>query len=43
MTREELMEVRGGISWGLLGLGGGILTFLFGFLEGLTNPIKCGK
>ena len=43
MTYEELKEVRGGISWGLIGFGGGVLTFLLGFLEGLTNPLKCGK
>lgn len=43
MTREELLDIKGGISWGLLGFGGGLLTFLLGFLEGLTNPVKCGK
>lgn len=43
MNNEELMNVKGGISWGLIGLGGALLTFLLGFLEGYTNPIKCGK
>ncbi len=43
MTEEELSEVTGGISWGLLGLGGALVTFLLGFLEGITNPVKCGK
>ncbi len=43
MKSEELREISGGISWGFIGLGGTILTFLLGFLEGLTNPVKCGR
>ncbi len=43
MTNEELINTVGGISWGLIGVGGAILTFLLGFLDGMTNPIKCGK
>lgn len=43
MSNEELKEINGGISWGLIGLGGTIVTFLLGFLEGLTNPVKCGR
>ena len=43
MNKDELLEVKGGISWGLLGVGGAIVTFLLGFLEGIVNPIKCGK
>lgn len=43
MTREELLEVKGGVSWFAIGALGAILTFALGFLEGLTNPFKCGK
>lgn len=43
MSKEELINVKGGVSWALLGAGGAILTFLLGFLEGLVNPVKCGK
>ena len=44
MNREELLSVQGGISWAALaGIGGGIITFILGLFEGLTNPVKCGK
>jgi len=44
MTREELENVVGGISWGMLWTGiGAAVTFLLGFFDGIANPIKCGK
>lgn len=43
MTNEELLEVRGEISFKLWGIAGLIVTFILGFFEGVANPVKCGK
>ena len=43
LSKEEMLNVTGGISWGLWGIGGVIFTFILGFFEGVMNPIKCGK
>lgn len=43
MNELELKEVVGGASWGFwLTIGGGV-SFILGFIEGLINPMKCGK
>ncbi len=42
MTKEELLEIKGGISWQTIAtLGAGIVSFVIGFLEGLISPKKC--
>lgn len=43
MTREELNNVYGGVSWGMWAGLGSAITFILGFLEGLVNPVLCGK
>ncbi len=43
MTKDELMKVEGGISWGLWGIAGMIASFIMGFYEGVMNPVRCGK
>lgn len=46
LSVEELSEVRGGASGvitGILFLLGGIITVLFGVLDGYYNSIKCSR
>ncbi len=43
ITKEELMKVEGGVSWGLWGIAGVIASFIMGFYEGVMNPVRCGK
>ncbi len=41
LNKEELKNINGGISFGLLALIGGAVTFIIGILDGLTRPLKC--
>jgi hypothetical protein len=42
LNNSELKEITAGaIKWGLLGIIGGIVTFVIGVLDGITNPVKC--
>ena len=42
LTDNELLNVEGGaISWGLIGLIGGVLTFLAGIFDGYLRPLRC--
>lgn len=46
LNAEELAEVRGGttgIITGILFLLGGLITVLFGVLDGYYNSIKCAR
>lgn len=43
MSELELKEVVGGAGWGFWTVLGGAVTFVMGFIDGLINPIKCGK
>ena len=44
MTKEELMNVNGGLSIGTIcGIVGSVITFILGFLDGYNNPIPCKK
>lgn len=43
MSKEELTLVVGGASWGFWTILGGAVSFVLGFIEGLVNPITCGK
>ncbi len=45
MSKDELMAISGGgINWALIG-GAliGVITFIGGFLDGLTRPLSCNK
>lgn len=41
LNNEELKNINGGISFGILALLGGAITFIIGILDGLTRPLKC--
>ena len=44
MTKEELTNVVGGISFGTIcGIIGTAITFILGFIDGYKNPIPCKK
>ena len=43
MKRDELTLIVGGASWGFWTIVGGAVSFVLGFIEGLVNPVKCGK
>ncbi len=43
MSKTELISVVGGASWGFWTIIGGAVSFVLGLIEGLVNPIKCGK
>ena len=43
MKREELANVVGGAGWGFWSIVGGVVSFVLGFIEGIVNPISCGK
>ena len=41
LTQNELKEINGGISWGLIGALGTIVVFLTGLIDGYLRPLKC--
>ncbi len=41
LNEVELKEINGGISYGLWAILGGIVTFVIGFLDGITRPLRC--
>ncbi len=43
MNKSELTQVVGGAGWGFWTIVGGAVSFVLGFIEGLVNPVKCGK
>lgn len=43
MGKIELTQVVGGGGWGFWTIVGGAVSFVLGFIEGLVNPVKCGK
>ena len=44
MSKEELLEIKGGVSKGLIIGGVGILiTFLIGLFDGYMRPLSCNK
>ena len=43
LTNEELINTKGGINWVLVGVGGAIISFLIGIVDGYTRPLKCIK
>ena len=41
LDKNELKEIKGGISfWGVAGIIAGAI-FIVGFFDGLTRPLKC--
>ncbi len=45
MEKEELQATYGGgVSWLVIGgVIAGVISFLGGFLDGITRPLKCNK
>lgn len=42
LNEQELKQINAGaIKWGLFAAIGGIITFVIGVLDGITNPTKC--
>jgi len=42
VSNQELKEIKAGaIRWGIVGIIGGIITFIVGVIDGFTNPSKC--
>jgi hypothetical protein len=43
MSETELLNVTGGAGWGFWAVIGGAVSFVLGFFEGITNPVRCGR
>lgn len=43
MNKDELTLVVGGAGWGFWSIVGGTVSFILGFIEGIVNPVKCGR
>jgi lactobin A/cerein 7B family class IIb bacteriocin len=41
LNSEELKNINGGISFGILSLIGAAITFIIGLLDGITRPLRC--
>ncbi len=42
IKENELINVKGGaISWTAVGIGGAIISFLIGLIDGYTRPLRC--
>ena len=43
LTKEELLEVKAGASWGVIATITGIVVFIVGVIDGYLRPLKCNK
>ena len=44
LNESEMYKVVGGaISWGMVSVIGGIITFIIGIFSGYTNPTRCSN
>lgn len=44
ISKKELQSINGGsISFGAYIIGGGVITFLIGIVDGFLRPLKCNK
>ncbi len=41
LSNEELINTKGGISWTAVGIGGAIISFFIGLVDGYTRPLRC--
>lgn len=42
ISNNELKNIKAGaIRWGIIGIIGGVITFIVGVIDGYTNPSKC--
>ena len=43
IIESELKEVKGGVNWVIVGVGGSIISFIIGLVDGYLRPLKCRK
>lgn len=44
LKETELLEIKGGgINWTIVGIGGAVISFLIGLVDGYLRPLKCRK
>ena len=44
LSKDEILNLKGGaLKWGVIGLVTGIITFIIGVIDGITNPKRCTK
>ena len=43
ITESELKEIKGGGHWVIVGVGGSIISFIIGLVDGYLRPLKCRK
>ena len=43
LTKDEMYEITGGVSWQLIGIIGAALTYIIGIFSGYTNPKRCNN
>ena len=41
LKNNELLEIKGGISWTAVGIGGAVVSFLIGLFDGYVRPLRC--
>ncbi len=42
LTDKEMLNIEGGkVSWGLIGLIGGLITLITGIFDGYLRPLRC--
>ncbi len=43
LEKNELLEVKGGINWVAIGVGGAVMAFFIGLFDGYVNPVACRR
>lgn len=43
IIESELKEIKGGVNWVIVGVGGSIISFIIGLVDGYLRPLKCRK
>lgn len=43
ITESELKKIKGGVNWVIVGVGGSIISFIIGLVDGYLRPLKCRK
>ena len=44
LNNREMASINGGgVSWGVIAVIGGVLTYLIGVFSGYTNPSRCNN
>ena len=43
LTKKEMQEIDGGVSWYVISGIGAAITYIIGILSGFTNPTRCNN